>query len=419
MNLKFFLILSILSVLITSCKDDKKSQENVVNYLIQDLSNETPWDLILIPNESENISFFNVNENGMINHMDIVDVNVESVLSISTNNDGRIESISNGTSTLVFSYLSDTDFNIVAIEGDEVNIFDNLQLKNLSQSRAWYDDIEQSSFNQSLYAFSKEFGALADALLEITPFKFLWGNKYHSISGLLEWLSLSTAKALGIKYESLGMTTTAYEFYSDLKGTGGIKVSNALLTVLLNYNSWVDFMEEVWSIVIPIWDESFSDTQIGLGALKGGLGSLKATLTWNFYADIDLHAIEPSGYHIYFGDMYSDTGFLDLDNLEGGKGATENIFWTNPENGIYEFYIDYFGPSILNDMSQSGICDVTIYFEGKGPTYHIPMSSGSAYVAQIILPDGVISRAEEDIKVQFYPISTYDIPKVHKATYSK
>lgn len=419
MNLKSILILFISLFLITSCKDDKESQENVVNYLILDSSNQTPWDLMLIQNESENISFFNVNENGAINHMDIVDMNVESGISISANNEGRIESISNGKSTLVFSYFSDTDFNMVAIEGDEVSIFDNLKLSNSSKSRAWYDDVEQSNFNQSLYAFSKEFGALSDALIEITPFKFLWDDKYHSISGLLEWLSLSTAKALGIEYESLGITTTAYEFYSDIKGTGRIKVSNALLTVLLNYNSWVDLMEKMWSIVIPIWDKSSSDTQIGLGALKGGFGSLKATLTWNFYADIDLHAIEPNGYHIYFGDMYSETGFLDLDNIEGGAGATENIFWTNPENGVYEFYIDYYGPSALNDMAQSGICDITIYFKGKGPTYHIPISSGSAYVAQVIIPDGVISRTEEEIKVHFYPIDTYHVPKIQKITYIK
>ena len=76
----------------------------------------------------------------------------------------------------------------------------------------------------------------------------------------------------------------------------------------------------------------------------GGSGALKITLLWDFVGDIDLHVYEPNGFHIYYkGDHKKDLetgGELDQDNIPGGPGSAENIFWTNPPSGKYIVNID-------------------------------------------------------------------------------
>ena len=108
------------------------------------------------------------------------------------------------------------------------------------------------------------------------------------------------------------------------------------------------------------------------GMLSSGIGSLKVTLSWSFYADIDLHAYEPNGNQIWYGEPTSFTGgYLDVDNRVGGPGAVENIFWEKPEEGAYHFYLNYY------EGYQSGICTATVTYKGEGKTYSVPMTEGS------------------------------------------
>ncbi|MEE9413214.1 MAG: hypothetical protein V3V22_09215 [Methylococcales bacterium] len=43
-------------------------------------------------------------------------------------------------------------------------------------------------------------------------------------------------------------------------------------------------------------------------------GSFTATLTWNGVGDVDLHAFEPDGTQVYYGNRSGSVGFLDVDN---------------------------------------------------------------------------------------------------------
>ena len=94
----------------------------------------------------------------------------------------------------------------------------------------------------------------------------------------------------------------------------------------------------------------------------GGTGDLKVTLQWDFYADVDLHVIEPSGEEIYFQHSSSRTGGeLDVDNTEGGPGSAENIFWETPPHGQYIVALVYYAQKDGYPASQQqGNCTVTI-----------------------------------------------------------
>ena len=76
----------------------------------------------------------------------------------------------------------------------------------------------------------------------------------------------------------------------------------------------------------------------------GQTGDLKVTLLWDFYGDIDLHVMQPTGFEIYYSHPQDAVtgGALDVDNREGGEGSAENIFWPNPPKGKYQVYLHFF-----------------------------------------------------------------------------
>lgn len=104
----------------------------------------------------------------------------------------------------------------------------------------------------------------------------------------------------------------------------------------------------------------------------GGIGNLKVTLQWNFYADIDLHIIEPSGEEIYFQHKTSATGgALDVDNTDGGLGSAENIFWENPPKGQYTVTLVYYAEKEDYPINQQeGICHITIIQKDQEPRHY-------------------------------------------------
>jgi hypothetical protein len=64
-------------------------------------------------------------------------------------------------------------------------------------------------------------------------------------------------------------------------------------------------------------------------------GELRVSLAWHNHDDLDLHAHEPNGNHIYFGNKrvrHASSGMLDVD-MNAGHGTTrtpvENIIWTD------------------------------------------------------------------------------------------
>lgn len=105
----------------------------------------------------------------------------------------------------------------------------------------------------------------------------------------------------------------------------------------------------------------------------GGNGVLKVTLAWEFPGDIDLHVYEPGGNHIYFANRRNNatTGWLDVDNLEGGRPgdpAVENVFWDNPPTGNYRVAVKFF--STRQGVGQGDVL-VVIQVNGEESRYNI------------------------------------------------
>jgi hypothetical protein len=71
-----------------------------------------------------------------------------------------------------------------------------------------------------------------------------------------------------------------------------------------------------------------------------GTGEFSATLSWDSVSDIDLHVIEPTGYHVYYRETRrrGPTTLLDADNTIAY--GPENIFTDRPAaTGTYEVFV--------------------------------------------------------------------------------
>ena len=125
--------------------------------------------------------------------------------------------------------------------------------------------------------------------------------------------------------------------------------------------------------------QPISDEDLVSEARKvGGDGDLKLTLLWDFKADIDIHVQQPNGTMINFmrkSDPHTG-GFLDVDNLVGGRGSAENIYWENPPAGTYKVWVNYYGPSNDDGTYGSGPVHVVLLRKGEEPkTFEARMNS--------------------------------------------
>ena len=122
----------------------------------------------------------------------------------------------------------------------------------------------------------------------------------------------------------------------------------------------------------------------------GKSGNLKVTLLWAFEGDIDLHVKQPNGREIYYKKKKdsSSGGFLDVDNVNGGINSAENIYWENPQKGVYDITLHYYQPSRRTKRAESGICTVVVFQDGKSPQkYEVEMTTvkEKKSVAKIVL----------------------------------
>lgn len=108
----------------------------------------------------------------------------------------------------------------------------------------------------------------------------------------------------------------------------------------------------------------------------GGRGALKVTLLWNFSADLDLHVIEPNGTEIYFRNKkdIETGGYLDVDNMDGGRGSAENIYWENPPAGEYMVEVEYY--KAKENVVRKGPCQVVVFKGNEEPVvYNLEMKT--------------------------------------------
>jgi len=95
---------------------------------------------------------------------------------------------------------------------------------------------------------------------------------------------------------------------------------------------------------------------LDVALMEAGTGVLQVSLSWDQENDVDLHVIEPNGYHIYYGDRTSlNGGQLDVDsnpacNIDNINN--ENIYYEDDENvtieyGEYEVLVDLYAACFI------------------------------------------------------------------------
>ncbi len=118
-------------------------------------------------------------------------------------------------------------------------------------------------------------------------------------------------------------------------------------------------------------------------------GVLRFSIQWNedgkSICDLDAHAIEPNGTHIYYGSYKNRettmTGMLDVDMIRPREVGVENITWSNisrMQEGKYDFYINNYDGNRNNGF--------TAQIEFDGQTYEFNVDthvSGNTRIAEV------------------------------------
>ena len=76
--------------------------------------------------------------------------------------------------------------------------------------------------------------------------------------------------------------------------------------------------------------------------IQAGQGSIRATLTWGSNEDVDLHAFEPDGSHVYYGYKIGSDGFLDVDNRSSFGPENYFVSCEDVNAGEYTFGVNYY-----------------------------------------------------------------------------
>lgn len=175
-----------------------------------------------------------------------------------------------------------------------------------------------------------------------------------------------------------------------------------------------EITDDLLMITIGIIDEDgnvseYISTPVEI--LVVGTGTLQVSLSFDNDKDVDLHLIEPNGYHIFYGDRSSDNGgVLDLDSnpscsIDGINN--ENITYGEDsyvEPGLYTVYVDMWencNPEIATNFVLS------VIYEGE------PLINSIAGT----FPIGEPSNYAELDNIQ--PVCTFTIPENGQAKPAK
>lgn len=106
----------------------------------------------------------------------------------------------------------------------------------------------------------------------------------------------------------------------------------------------------------------------------GNDGEIKVTALWDFHGDVDLHVTEPNGTELWFRNMKDRRtgGELDVDDIPGGPGSAENVYWTHPDPGTYKVELVMYNISPM--APNGGMVNVVIKVNGQTETIPVRLS---------------------------------------------
>lgn len=71
-------------------------------------------------------------------------------------------------------------------------------------------------------------------------------------------------------------------------------------------------------------------------------GIITATLTWGTQPDVDLHAFEPNGAHVFYNNMVGPSGALDVDDVYQYGPEHYTVSCSTLETGTYRIGVNYY-----------------------------------------------------------------------------
>lgn len=374
-----------------------------------DRDDVTPYDMSLLNARSRSVSMMSMDDDGNIENMDCMSDDTDTKVNITFYDNGLVKSIGGDSITFVFSNYDGNLVDIAIMYKDDmryvkgyicdINWDDYVVSEDAHpQDSVWYKTAREAALTGYLYNVATSLSTMLKQLTKVVQEAYTGTatvTEEVEIRNIVrqelnEWLSITN---LNITQNTTINTVNVTEVTQNMTE---INTWYNLYSLINNYSSFTYFSQIYYNTFVQLVQEwNITNVNLGLSTLNTGSGDLKATLSWNFYADIDLHAIEPDGSHIYWYNPTAPSGgFLDVDNRDGGNGATENIYWRNPENGTYTFYLHYYGFSTYNGNTDSGMCKVTIMYRGQGRVYNIPMVNvdDEAEITEVSLPLGTYTK---------------------------
>ncbi|MBQ5609101.1 MAG: hypothetical protein IIU85_02475 [Rikenellaceae bacterium] len=404
-------------ILTTSCEDNNDSPlMNTETVMVYDLSGNTDYPISIFNAANSTVTMIETTDTGVISGFNHISFNDQPTFKATFDENGLLNGIGTEGVTIAFSNYNGNKVDIAVMLGD-----DTFLIKEFESPNDW-SKIDGPLFLNMPSDISRSEPSSTEKLWEVWSFI---GDQFKNLGelvldGIQSSQGIQSAKKAGLKYlfnvvkdgalfvADLNREMEYSIFFAELASWAAASPTTpwgALWLLLSNYYTYEHFVEDNVYALLEMYDQFFNDRDNGLGAINSGFGALKATLTWNFYADIDLHAYEPNGTHIYWDNpRSSSTGaYLDVDNRKGGSGAIENIYWKKIENGVYTIYIDYYGESILNDRCDIGTCTISVFFNGRGKTFKItPQPEQHYLVTNLSFPNGTFIDSESralDIQV--------------------
>ena len=177
--------------------------------------------------------------------------------------------------------------------------------------------------------------------------------------------------------------------------TNKVEIAAALAGIVAHLMGLAELMES----------DADHDIVVGEGNVNPS-GSISATLTWSGPADIDLYCSGPSGV-IYYGHMSAGNGYLDTDNTSAY--GPETIYYSNPMEGTYNFYIHYY--SEKNGVRSVNYTVVVNSF-GESETFTGTISGeGSSIPIKTIIVSGVSNASMMSCDYDNYVIDWNNLPQ--------
>ena len=91
---------------------------------------------------------------------------------------------------------------------------------------------------------------------------------------------------------------------------------------------------------------------------EAGEGIITVTLTWGDEPDVDLHAFEPNGTHVYYANRTGQSGYLDVDDVTSFGPEHYFVACDTLETGRYRIGVNYYrgsGPEVARVQIQAGL----------------------------------------------------------------